>query len=87
MAETVSLHVVVRYFNHQLRPQRLPRKVFALAPAALSAGHAFGLFVASMIRPMFPGMRSQRIFTVGREEIHKFLALGRTEACTYPNVL
>src|SRR5689334_8734396 len=40
VTETRSLHVLVRHLGHQFRTQRLPRKVLALAPPALAAGHA-----------------------------------------------
>src|SRR5213593_2842244 len=35
-----SLHMLVSHFDHQFGPQRLPREVLALAPAALAAWHA-----------------------------------------------
>ena len=37
--EARALHVLVGDFDHQLGPQRLPRQVLALAPAALAARH------------------------------------------------
>ena len=39
MAETIALQVVVLHLAHALDPQRLPRQVFARAPAALCARH------------------------------------------------
>ena len=49
VAEAGALHVLICDFHHQFRPQRLPRQVLALAPAALSARHAM------------PGVRRFRI--------------------------
>ena len=40
VAEAAALHVVVGDLDHQLGPQRLPREILALAPAARRAGHA-----------------------------------------------
>ncbi len=40
VTEAAALHVLVGDFDHQLGPQRLPRQVLALAPAALAARHA-----------------------------------------------
>ena len=40
VTEARALHVLVGDFDHQLGPQRLPRQILALAPAALAAGHA-----------------------------------------------
>src|SRR5919106_5713383 len=40
MAEAVALHVVVFDLAHPLDPQRLPRKIFPRAPAALPSRHA-----------------------------------------------
>src|SRR5882672_10092218 len=37
VTEAAALHVVVSHFDYKLRPQRLPRQVFALAPPTLSA--------------------------------------------------
>ena len=46
MAEAVSLHMIIGNFYHQFRPEWLPGQVFALAPAALPAGHSTGGFLA-----------------------------------------
>ena len=40
VAEARALHVLVSDLDHQLGPQRLPRQILALAPAALPARHA-----------------------------------------------
>src|SRR5437870_2711 len=44
VAEAGALHVFVGDFDHQLGPQRLPRQVLALAPAALATRHAMAGF-------------------------------------------
>src|SRR5215471_5274347 len=36
VTKTIALHVVVRNLNNQFGPQRFPRQVFTLAPAALA---------------------------------------------------
>src|SRR5690349_19483215 len=40
MAEAIALQVVVLHLAHAFRAQRLPREIFARAPAALRARHA-----------------------------------------------
>ncbi len=40
VAKAAALHVFVSHLNHQLGTKGLPREIFALAPAALTAGHA-----------------------------------------------
>src|SRR6187551_1026799 len=40
MPESPALHVFIRDFNNQFRPQRFPRQILTLAPAALAAGHS-----------------------------------------------
>ena len=45
--EAGALHVLVGDFDHQLGPQRLPRQVLALAPAALASRHAMPGFTAA----------------------------------------
>ncbi len=65
VAEARTLHVFVRNLEDQLGPQRLPGQVFALAPAALTAGHALVCF--AKLGPVRPGVRGPRIFAVGRK--------------------
>src|SRR5688500_11289352 len=38
--EAIALHVIVFDLAHPLDPHRLPRQIFARAPAALAARHA-----------------------------------------------
>ena len=45
VAESTALHVLVGDFDDEFGTQRLPRKIFALAPAALTAGHAMAISV------------------------------------------
>src|SRR5207237_4438580 len=65
--EATALHVVVGYLDHQLRAQRLPREVLALAPAARRAGHA-PFPALPVTRPLLPGVRSEGIFAIRRQE-------------------
>src|ERR1700732_5189090 len=53
-----GLQVVVRGLHYQFDSQRLARKIFSLAPAALASGHAMPKFRACgcMFRPAPPGM-------------------------------
>ena len=81
MTEAAALHVVVSDFDYQLRPQRLPGQVLALAPAALAAGHAMLSFIRdSMLGPVFPGMSGERVLAVRREEFYEFASLLFREA-------
>ena len=48
--EAGALHVLISDFDHQLGPQRLPRQVLALAPAALAARHAMPGFTVAVTR-------------------------------------
>src|SRR5262245_62650256 len=53
VAKPAPLHVIVRNFQNQLRSQRLPREILALAPTTLCPRHATGGFtVHKMLRPM-----------------------------------
>ena len=45
VTKAISLHVIVSNFQNQFRPQWLPRQIFALAPATLSAGHSLDAFI------------------------------------------
>src|SRR5262249_39494532 len=58
VAEAVAFHVVVLHFTHPLDPQRLPRQVLPLAPAALASGHPAG---GLRLGPAAPGMLVERI--------------------------
>src|ERR1043165_1415801 len=56
--ESACLHMLVRDFHNEFGPQRLPRKIFALAPAALDTRHALAgrIFPGSMLSPLLPGV-------------------------------
>src|SRR5438270_351980 len=74
MAKPRPLHVVVLHFADALDPERLPRQVFAGAPAALAAGHPRLLSVR--IGPFPPGMILERALAARRQ----FLAALRTSS-------
>src|SRR5579863_10472355 len=87
--ETSALHVLVCDFDNQFGPQRLPRKILALAPAALAAWHAMpGAAIGwSMFRPSLPGVICEGVLPIWIEKLDQLLALLVREAGTYPNVL
>src|SRR5882724_10480962 len=60
--EASALHVLISDFHHQLGPQRLPRQVLALAPAALATRHAMSAFPVCgfMLGPLLPRMIGER---------------------------
>src|SRR5262249_39213204 len=69
VAEARALHVVVADLDHELRAQRLPREVLALAPAAPRAGDAPHRRPGRAgLRPALPRGRLRRAPAVGREE-------------------
>ena len=47
VAEARTLHVLVGDLGDEFGAQRFPRKVLALAPAALASGHTLGGFAAA----------------------------------------
>src|SRR6185295_8248033 len=59
VAKAVSLQMIVLDFADALDAQRLPGKILARAPAALSAGHTCRLVAG--LRPFAPRMISQRV--------------------------
>src|SRR5262249_37698157 len=89
VAEAVALHVLVSDFHHQFGTQRLPRQVLALAPAALTTGHAMFGFTArrSMLSPILPRVSGQRILAVWSEEFYQLAALLFREARANSNML
>src|SRR5215472_4286542 len=88
MTETVTLHVVVSNLHHELRTQRLPRQVFSLTPAALTARHPFHFAtLRSLLRPMSPGVIGECVPPVGLQEFHQLLPFFRAEAGTNTDVL
>ena len=61
VAEARALHVIVGDLDHELRAERLPRKILALAPAALGARPALpGPPPPSAIGPFLPRMAVER---------------------------
>src|SRR5437762_12895136 len=70
--EPIALQVIVLHLGDALDAERLPRHIFAAAPAALRAGHAarFGL----RVRPFAPRVVYQRIFAEWRQFLHELLA-------------
>ena len=57
MPEAIALQMIVFHFAYPFDAQRLPRKIFACAPAALCAGHARG--IAACPGPVAPGVSGQ----------------------------
>src|SRR5882757_9665796 len=87
MAKAVSLHVVVCYFDHQLRTQRLPGEILPLTPSALPARHALHALVGHRFRPMPPRVSCEGIFAIRLEELDEFATLRRSETRADPDVL
>ena len=81
--------MLVSDFDHQLGPQRLPRQILALAPAALATRHAMPGFTVcrSMLRPVLPGMSGERVLAIRREEFRELPALLLREARADADVL
>ena len=80
MTESVALHVVVSDFHHQLGPERLPRQILSLTPAALAARHAADSFSGFLFRPALPRMIGERVFAIGLKELCKLEPFFITEA-------
>jgi len=76
--------VFVCHFHYQLRTQRLPGEILALAPAALAAGHAL---VRLSRGPELPRMIHKRVLAVRFEELRKLAALRIGEAGADTDVL
>ncbi len=74
MAKPIALHVVVLHFAHALDAKRLPRQVFAGAPAALASRHAIQF--APRLRPLAPWVVVERALSERRELAHELLARG-----------
>src|SRR5262245_12007028 len=88
VAEAPALHVVVRDLDHQLRPERLPREILALAPAAVAPRHALRTRLRAVLaRPVPPGMIGERIRAVGRERRDELAPLRVGEARHHADVL
>jgi hypothetical protein len=88
MTEPAALHVVVSYFDHEFGAERLPRKIFALAPATLAAGHALPGFSdrRTVLGPLLPRMAGQCILAVGREDLCVLVAIISLVACSHDYV-
>ena len=84
VAKAQTLHVLISDLCYQLRPQWLPRKIFALAPTALGTRNP--LAVASA-RPLLPRMIRQRITAIRGQEMHQLLPLPRAETGAHTDVL
>src|SRR2546426_2049927 len=66
VAKPAALHVVVLDLTHSLDPKRLPREVFAGAPATLASRHASHL-AAVRVGPFTPGVVLEGVCTERRE--------------------
>src|SRR5262245_3063769 len=89
MPEPASLHMVIRDFDYQLRPQRLPGQVLSLTPAALPSRHTPSQLIRTefLVCPMLPGMMRERIISIGAQELDEFTALLGGKARTDANML
>ena len=89
VAEAAALHVLVGNFNHQLGTQRLPGQVFALAPAALAAGHATPSFTSleSCSAQPLQGMIGERVPSIRQKKFCELAALLGGKARTNTHVL
>src|SRR5438270_6901880 len=83
VAEAVALHVFVRHLNHKLRTQRNPRKIFALAPTALSSRKP----LPGTGRPCTPRMTAQGILPVWLKEALQLAPFCLREAGADANML
>src|SRR6516165_2095542 len=89
VTKTLPLHVVVRNLHNQLRPQRFPRQILTLAPAALAAWHSATspTLPSFAFGPRLPGMTGERVLAVGREEIDQLSSFCCGEAGANADVL
>src|SRR5215469_12060385 len=87
--EAISLHVIVGDFDHQFRAQRFPRKVLALTPSALPAGHALRTVSQSHMNfgPSLPWMIYQSILAIRFEKLSQFEPRSIAEAGTDSHML
>ena len=89
VTEAPALHVIVCDLDDQLGPQRLPRQILALAPAALAARHALcrlhrGLPASAQC---LPRVIRERVLAIRREEFHQLPPLLVGEARAHADVL
>src|SRR5688572_6666508 len=88
VSEARALHVIVGHLQDELRTERLPGKILALAPAARCARPPLRDGVAAVRqRPFLPGMPIQRRRAVGSEILHQLAALRIGETGAHPDVL
>src|SRR5690242_1468973 len=88
VAEAVTLHVIVGHLHHQFRPQRLPREVFALAPAALPARHPLPRFRGDgLATPCGPRVPIQGAVPIWRQKLDQFLPPPRRKACAHADMV
>src|SRR5438128_1207604 len=87
VTEPAALHVVVGDLDHQLRPQRLPGKIFPLAPAAHRSGHPPRAGAGLVSAPLFPGVFLERALAIGRHELHQLAPLLVREARAHAYML
>src|SRR4029079_3139 len=82
VTEAAALHVIVSDFDYQLRTQRFPGHVLALAPTALGARSALLGFTIRCFElgPIFPGMSGERILAIWCKVFHKLTAHAIGEA-------
>ena len=75
--------MVVGHLHDELGSQRLPREIFALAPAALATRLALHTLFAALVglaRPVTPRVGLEGALPVGRQVLHELATLHRGEA-------
>lgn len=82
MAEAAGLDVLVGHLDDAFGANGFPGEVFAVAPAALCAGHAVFLILAvgAILFPIAPGVMGEGVFAVRREDLNQFAAFRGGEA-------
>ena len=86
VAETRTLHVLVRHFHHQFRFQRLPGKILAAAPAALCPRHTASCFPVcrQMANPLLPWVIVQCVRAIWRQKVQQFLLFSAAKLAHTP---
>src|SRR5205085_1032090 len=98
MTKPIALHVIVRDLDHELRPQRFPRKIIALAPATHRTGLSLRnsgsfalLWMMGRVRlplgPLTPGMIGDGVVAIRRQKLDQLLAPDVGEARADADVL
>src|SRR5260370_364120 len=87
--EASTLHVLISDLGHQLGPQRFPRQVLPLAPAALATRNAMPSFTVGghMLRPFFPRVIGQRVLAIRRQVFYQRAPLLVREARAHAHML